>query len=143
MGYTLQAVIGDERDFRGHVIEGAQIVPLPQGKALMPIDEDLRERFGIPFLEFGHTADALRSVTEFVALLGKKKLAYVEAEFFGGAGGQSSAVWTEGKLVSGPLCEDDAINQALRLLGVTRGDSHDEFDALGLDKHRDTEDWKA
>jgi hypothetical protein len=32
-------------------------------------------------------------------------------------------------------------NQALRELGVDRGDAFDEFDALGLGRWRHTEDW--
>ena len=36
---------------------------------------------------------------------------------------------------------DGAINIALRKLGVLRGGSHDEFDAVGLGKHRDNESW--
>jgi hypothetical protein len=33
-----------------------------------------------------------------------------------------------------------AFNQALRQLGVDRGEAFDEFDALNLGKHRHTED---
>ncbi len=32
-------------------------------------------------------------------------------------------------------------DQALRELGVDRGDAFDEFDALGLGRWRHTEDW--
>ncbi len=35
-----------------------------------------------------------------------------------------------------------AFNQALRQLGVDRGEAFDEFDALNLGKHRHTEDWQ-
>src|SRR5690349_6692820 len=131
MSYTLQAVIGEERDLRSHAIEGAIVITLPQGKGLLPVNETLRDRFGIPFLELGHTDEALHSISAFVALFGKMKLAYVEAEFFGGDGGQASVVWEEQKLVFGPLRNRHAINQALVLLGVATGAAHDEFDALG------------
>ena len=36
---------------------------------------------------------------------------------------------------------DGAINIALRKLGVLRGSSHDEFDAVELGKHRHNESW--
>jgi hypothetical protein len=36
---------------------------------------------------------------------------------------------------------DGAINIALRKLGVLRGDSHGEFDAIELGKHRYNERW--
>ncbi|WP_424185371.1 hypothetical protein ACOBQX_26230 [Actinokineospora sp. G85] len=77
-------------------------------------------------------------------------VAYVEAEFFGGPGTQSAQVWDGGKVVLGPLhlaegepspAEGSPISQALRRLGVTKGDHFDEFDAVGLGRHRDTEDW--
>jgi hypothetical protein len=77
-------------------------------------------------------------------------VAYVEAEYFGGVGEQSVEVWDSGKVVLGPLslaekapipAADTPISQALRRLGVTKGDYHDEFDAVGLGRHRDTDDW--
>jgi hypothetical protein len=34
-----------------------------------------------------------------------------------------------------------AINQALRALGLPADDGRDEFDTLGLGKHRRTQDW--
>jgi hypothetical protein len=34
-----------------------------------------------------------------------------------------------------------AFNQALRNLGVDRGEAFDEFDTLNLGKHRHTENW--
>src|SRR3989440_7835863 len=36
-----------------------------------------------------------------------------------------------------------AFNQALRQLGVPRGAAFDEFEAVGLGRHRHTEDWLA
>ncbi len=33
------------------------------------------------------------------------------------------------------------VNQVLRRLGVLRGEAIDEFDAVGLNRHRSTEDW--
>jgi len=32
-------------------------------------------------------------------------------------------------------------NQVLRRLGVLRGEAIDEFDAVGLNRHRSTDDW--
>lgn len=81
-------------------------------------------------------------------------LAYVQTEYFGGLGFQSAVVWDGGKVVFGPVPTgneegkvvapllDGAINRALRILGVSRGRSIDEFDALGLGRHRLNEDWR-
>jgi hypothetical protein len=69
-------------------------------------------------------------------------VAYVETDYFGGAGGQAAAVWRGGTIWmerrsdgSGP------INEALRLLGVRPTPGEDEFDTLGLGRHRSNEDW--
>jgi hypothetical protein len=77
-------------------------------------------------------------------------VAYVEAEFFGGTGEQAAQVWDSGEVVLGPLHLGEnepipptgtPISQALRRLGVTKGNHNDEFDAVGLGRHRDTKDW--
>jgi hypothetical protein len=80
-------------------------------------------------------------------------LAYVETEYFGGRGFQGAVVWANGQLIFGPALTgdredfqtdnlpDNAINIALRILGVLKGNSHDEFDAIGLGKHRNNEGW--
>jgi hypothetical protein len=77
-------------------------------------------------------------------------VAYVEAEYFGGVGEQRAVVWADGALALGPL---DAlakarfsrafspISQALRRLGARRSLGEDEFEAVGLDRHRSNDDW--
>ena len=77
-------------------------------------------------------------------------VAYLEADYFGGTGGQRAAVWAAGRLTFGPLhiginepfpAEGSPISQALRCLGAQRSERGDEFDAVGLLRHRHTEDW--
>ncbi|WP_162908413.1 hypothetical protein [Allorhizocola rhizosphaerae] len=78
-------------------------------------------------------------------------MAYVELDYFGGVGSQFAAVWHGGILVLGPLVltEDEPlpapgwspISQALRRLGVSVDGHYDEFDAIGLGRHRHVEDW--
>ncbi|GAA3114916.1 hypothetical protein GCM10017687_30150 [Streptomyces echinatus] len=77
-------------------------------------------------------------------------VAYVEAEYFGGVGEQRAAVWVDGTLALGPLDEPtrkrfsrpvSPISQALRRLGARRTLGEDEFEAVGLDSHRNNEDW--
>lgn len=69
-------------------------------------------------------------------------VAYIEAEYFGGVGGQSTVAWSNGSRVLGPIQAQDAINQSLRLLGVSAADiAGDEFDAVGLGAYRSTDDW--
>lgn len=76
-----------------------------------------------------------------VGILNEPQLVYIEAEFFGGAGDQAAVVWNNEKIILGPLIEANAINNALRAIGVKLGNFKDEFEALGLGKHRHEEDW--
>jgi hypothetical protein len=81
-------------------------------------------------------------------------LAYVQTDYEGGPGVQSAVAWDGGPVVFGPLASGDvdgatstpilegAINRAVRLLGVPRGNAIDEFDALGLGRHRINGDWR-
>jgi hypothetical protein len=68
-------------------------------------------------------------------------VAFLAAEFFGGSGSQAVIGWQDGRLAFGPLQAIDAINQALRWLGIDSAGHRDEFDALHLGRHRDTESW--
>src|SRR5262249_32403914 len=75
----------------------------------------------------------------------QEPVAYVEAHFFGGAGGQSAIVWQQGQ-VRLALSQEGigAINQALRYLGVRASSPgvFDEFDMVGLGRWRSTERWQ-
>ncbi len=69
--------------------------------------------------------------------------AYVEADFFGGRGDQRCVVWRKGSIVLEPLDDPNAINKALRRLSVRHRLFRDEFEAVGLNKHRSNEEWLA
>jgi hypothetical protein len=138
-------------------------VPLAQGFALVPVAEGLlRSLNRHAFRQEATTRDGFERLTEPVYELGLRLsaegiIAYVEAEYFGGIGGQDAVVWEQGRLAMEPLHAllgrerlpgtvpgsgraVQPINEALRRLGVKRGDS-DEFDALGLWRYRKTERW--
>ena len=81
-------------------------------------------------------------------------VAYLEADIFGGTGTQATVLWRNGEVCLGPVSGEFTataphpsssrqwpFNQALRELGVDRGDAFDEFDAVGLGRWRHTEDW--
>ncbi|MFI9785820.1 hypothetical protein ACIHEI_20310 [Kitasatospora sp. NPDC051984] len=146
MGYHLEAVIAAEPLLRAATADlpDAHVVPLAQGLALLPMTDDLHDAVmdGTPahpgFRKlpggFHHTL-ATWSATGPVA--------YVEADVFGGTGEQRAAVWLDGALAVGPTTarRRGPISQVLRHLGA-RADGHrDEFDAVGLGRHRHLEDW--
>jgi hypothetical protein len=155
VGYELQAVIGGSELLRARVggLPAARWGVLRQGLAILAITDDLFD--GVtggsgPALGFWRLPGGLKRVLASWSREGP--LAYVEAEFFGGVGMQRAAVWAGGGLVWGPLgVEEDEpfpaagspISQALRRLGVQRGDAEDEFAAVGLHQHRHTADWIA
>lgn len=143
MGYVLHALVCDASDVARATPSGAVAVALSQGKALVPLTTCVCQahRIGSLMLSDQPTAsDTL--VASISALVGTAhRVAYVEAEYFGGVGSQAAAVLEDGRSILGPIVARDAIDQALRLLGVVAGDHRDEFDALGLGHHRDTHDW--
>ena len=145
MGYTLQAIVGNA-DVLTPVTGNMPVVVLPQGKVLIPLTTDVRAKAGeIPFLPF--TDDGHSVVPEALAVLCEKlsangRIVYLEAEFFGGTGTQAMLVAEHGKVVEGPQVHADAINVALRSVGVViTGTALDEFETLRLNSHRDTDRW--
>lgn len=141
MGYTLHALIGDHTELQSLRLDSAKVIPLTQAKALIPLTDEFREKYSIPFLPL--TDEGERTIPDAITQLARRcrSLVYVEAEFFGGAGGQMCVVWENGTITLGPDDSEHAINHGLQRIGVSRSTQRDEFDELGLDRHRDTEDW--
>ena len=93
-------------------------------------------------------SDGLASLRE---VSRKDAVSYVETGYFGGTGSQAAALYRAGRLewtASIGICHplDDRppirpINEALRALVVDAGSSFDEFEAVGLGRHRSTEEW--
>lgn len=152
--YCLQAVIAAEPVLRELVgsVQDAHVVPLGQHLSILPMANALFDAItvvGAPELDgflkapagFGCALTACSSLGP---------VAYVEAEYFGGTGTQFVQVWDARKVVLSPMQLADRgpeqfgsspISQALRRLGAVKGDHIDEFDAVGLGRHRDTNDW--
>ncbi|MFD3416715.1 hypothetical protein [Streptomyces decoyicus] len=156
MGYELQAVIagGELLCAASRDLSGAGVVPLDQDLSLMPMTNELFDAFT------GGSADRASGFWRLPGGFGRLlaqwstagPVAYVEAEYFGGAGEQQAAVWSDGAVVLGPLHAPEGqpfpragspIAQALRRLGAVADAAGDEFSAVGLDRHRHTEDWIA
>jgi len=154
LSYTLEAIVGSAGALRAAVsqLRAAVLVPLTQDLALVPMTDELFDAV---------TDGTTEKVLGFWKLPGgfDRKLTswssagpvgYVEADFFGGVGSQRSALWVAGELVLGPLYvgegepfapEGSPIAQLLARLGAERDGYRDEFEAVGLGRHRDTVDW--
>ena len=142
MPYTIQALIGEEADAFNAAPSGSSVISLPQSKGLVPLTKTVRHAHQIPFLPLtDEGALELPCILHEIAAPAIR-MAYIEAEIFGGDGMQAAAVWEKGTLVFGPVVAIDAINQALRILGVTKNGRFDDFDAIDLGRYRDTEMWK-
>lgn len=145
MGYCLNALIAPRVIFDARVsnIAAARIVRLAQGMSMIPVTDLLYDEIGDGGA-LGYFAKLSPGIEQWALSLSARGLiSYVEAEFFGGVGRQSALVWRDGKRMLGPLHATDAIDQALRLLGVSATADSDEFDALGLGAHRETDEWLA
>ena len=143
MGYYLQAIIGKQQTLAQHSsdFQRARIVPLAQGIAIIPLTDDLYDEIGDGgeverFEKLSPGVDEWAQRISVIAPVG-----YIEAEFFGGTGGQSAVAWSGGARALGPIHAEDAINQTLHFFRVRIDGAHDEFDAIGLGRHRNTEDW--
>ncbi|WAZ26685.1 hypothetical protein STRCI_008297 [Streptomyces cinnabarinus] len=156
MTYVLQAVIAGEQVLRAAVrdLPAARLATLGQGLALMPLTDALCDAVASGR---GRGARGFRWLPDGfdVAVAGWSAagpVAYVEAEYFGGAGEQRAAAWDGGTLVLGPLHVEEGqpfpatgspISQALRRLGVVASADGDEFSAVGLGRHRRSAAWIA
>src|SRR5262245_35252043 len=139
MAYALQAFIGDFERLAAHAPPKGVVVALAQGKGMIPFTNEFRKEHGFrsrPMM------DGEPALPEAIAFMGKNLssggcVAYVEAEFFGGDGTQAAMIWENGNSRGEPFVEQHAINAALRALGVSVGGAFDEFDAIGLGRHRE------
>ncbi|MEU9339173.1 hypothetical protein AB0D49_39545 [Streptomyces sp. NPDC048290] len=154
MGYTLHAVIASEAVLSDAVrgLPAARLASIGQGLSLMPMTDALFDSVadggGVGALGFWRLSEGFARMLAHWSAAGP--VAYAEAEFFGGVGEQSAAVWDRGALVLGPLriregeacpAPGSPVSQALRRLGAVAGAGEDEFSAVGLDRHRHTGDW--
>jgi hypothetical protein len=122
---------------------GADLVVMPVDDVLQ---DDLHRRHGT-----GEWLETLRLTTAdvaFAAVMSRRgALAYLETDYFGGAGRQAAALWAGGASAIRPLSmsgEQSAgrlpatwpINAVLRGLGVVAAGGLDEFDTFGLGRFR-------
>jgi hypothetical protein len=144
MAYTIQAIISDISIIQKLKKIGLPCVAMPFNMAMIPLTYDYVEKNEIPFLPLtddGGTSigNKLKNLCEILSE--SAKVAYIEAEYFGGEGIQACNLYSNGLEFEQPLISMDAINHALQWLGIDRTDEMDEFDNFGLGTHRDTEDW--
>jgi hypothetical protein len=141
MSYQLDAAVGDFDRLRSWAsgVPWAVVAPLAQ-------------RMGLLVLPTAVRADLPRTLSD---LSRSGPVAHVEADFWGGDGHQTAALWRAGAREWGPVHtsefggprEDWPINAVLARLGVVGAgpgapDHRDLFVVVGLGHGRDEEDWR-
>ena len=140
---------------RPSLLDGAELALLPMCEQLYAA-MDL-EGFPLdPENGFDRLSPGVAAII--VASSRRGAVVYLEADYVGGVGRQTAAVWLDCHLVYGPTMlvpgepfpvsggdrlGGSPICEALRYLGVEAVGRHDEFVVLGLGRHRSTEDWCA
>ncbi len=125
----------------------AKSIDLPQNMGLVPLTDELNDELvdkpNTPYKEFEFLNESVIEVLLDVSSLGK--VGFIETEYFGGEGVQSSIVCEKGKVIYGPQISNNdnlnPINDALKILGVYVSKQQDEFDEIGLGRNRSTEKW--
>jgi hypothetical protein len=154
MGHAVTGLIAKAETLEAFACKHSLHLPvdLSSGLAILPLrDTDLDSLPYGPFASNTERPDGLLSrhflseelSNELRAVSRGGTLMYFQTDYFGGVGTQAAVVFRDGALVFGPAsAERGPINAALRLLGVrVTPPAVDEFDTVGLGRHRDTEDW--
>lgn len=163
MGYQLSAVVADAELLRERVadLDHAVLGELRQDFALLPVTPQLVEELTGTLPDFsveGRTPERPfhlvldGPLAEVLAGWSRSgPVAYLEAEFAGGAGYQSAVVWSGGTVRRGPHLDatfdgprpEWPINAALAELGAEPGAWIDPFAEVGLHVERSTAGWLA
>src|ERR1043166_4236252 len=103
MGYYLQAIVGKDLSAGGSQFRSAEVVSLRQGLGMIPVTDELFDEIqaalpdgGEPFRKFEKLSASVARWARDLSAGGL--VAYVEAEFFGGVGGQSAVAWRHGEM---------------------------------------------
>ena len=134
--------------------ETAVVCPLVQSFSLLPITEDFEKELSVyasqtkpPLTKpIGELSDGLHVLA--IEISHDCPVAYISTCYFGGQGGQNALAWDKGSLRFSPTTQgydqvwpNSPISQALRAIGVLAEEGMDEFDTVGLGKHRETHRW--
>lgn len=149
MGYSLEALIC--KDTLSSIItnefKSAKRICLVGDLFLIPYNTDLYEEVNCNKLSVVVDKFEFLNDTLFNYLLSEsfiEPIAYIEADYFGGTGGQSAILLDKGEIVIDIRFSDSgygAVNLVLKEFGVTKGINADEWDTVGLLRHRSTEEW--
>ncbi len=145
MGHRISGILGRREDVCriAEQLIHADLIELPQGfgmilmtdKLLRDVEELAEVSDKIVFPGLDRFTEAVRELMERYSF--HTKLAYIETDYFGGAGTQGGLLYENGCAAVDPsAAETGVINALLSELGVRRESGKDEFDSLGLGNYR-------
>ena len=158
--YQLTAFIGKREVLEG--LKDLPLIELKQGFNISPINSAFIECFvkcsmplkskweamNAPDDEFESLQERHKKITkteiafDHISRIASKgsnfgPLAYVEIDYHR----QASSVWDRGNIIFTSILQKNSVNDALKVLGVNKMNSFDEFEAIDLGRYRDTERW--
>lgn len=153
MGYRLFALIAARATLEQHFarLEQSPVDLACPPFALIPLMDDLLDEHG--FGSLAHTDNFIAAVERVAPKWREARFAFVEANYFGGRGGQGALAFIDGAVTElgnirdisegGACWPNSPISVALRMLDVPEdiAGRRDAFDVAGLGAKRDTEDW--
>ena len=149
MSYVLEALLlsPEARDRFQRALPKIVIVQLAPEVAMVPLTEDELKQLGSldPVCQIGDEGEfsgLTKGVIEELSRLTQYSLAaFVGALYTGGPGTQWGVIFLNGRPTAPPAISGSFINRALAKLGIRAANGMDEFDTVGLGRHRHTEDW--
>ncbi len=146
MGYSLKAVIGCTPALH-HLcsnFKNVKIINLHNELSIIPMNDELFDEIN-NYNPSNHVGSFIYLNERIANLLASASedgtIAYFEADYFGGTGYQSSIVWINKEVMFSEEKSKDAFNKSLKLMGVRKKESCNEFETAGLNRCRDTEAW--
>lgn len=146
MGYFLHAFIGKQPDLQllANIFQSCRLINVGKEMFIIPMTEELYDE--INEFKISEDVGTLTYMSQYVekrvlGAIGDNCVGYIEAEYFGGQGGQTAILWQKGERYKLYDFGRGVINLILKHLGVSAEIGLDEFDTINLGRHRNTEEW--
>ncbi|QGQ96589.1 hypothetical protein EHS13_17765 [Paenibacillus psychroresistens] len=145
MGYYFRGMISTDNivNISRDKYKNLNIINLYNNLVIIPLTDELfdevNENRSVSIKNYKYFTDRIGLFCSNISMI--SKIAYVEAEYFGGIGSQNGIVWDKEKVFFEETLSDNAINKALEILGIKKSKDKDEFDTVGFGRHRNVDDW--
>ncbi|MCG7379133.1 hypothetical protein MH215_19135 [Paenibacillus sp. ACRSA] len=146
MGYDFRGIVTsfDAMKRLKEKYTSTKIIPFYNELIVIPLTDELYDEInmnqGTTMPNYEYLTDTISYYCIEISKFGL--VAYIEAEYFGGTGSQNAMVWDSSQVIFEETLSQSAINRSLEILGVCKLQGKDEFDTVGLGRHRDIEDWE-